>query len=181
VNAADIALLTVIALSALVGLLRGFVVEVLSLVVWVVAFWLAFRFGESASGIFNAWVETPSARLFLGYTALFVGALVVGGWGIWLIGKLVKSTGLSGTDRLLGLLFGTARGAALCCLIVLMMGFTPLPQDPWWAQSQLIPRFTEGAQWMRDWLPEAAAAHVNFEALPSSPVPAKPTAPPAAG
>ena len=166
-NAADVALLSVIALSCLIGLWRGFVVEVMSLVVWIAAFWFAFAYGDSASALFAGVVETPSARLFLGYATLFFAALVLGAMATWLIGKLVKTTGLSGTDRLLGLGFGAARGAALCCLFVLVLGFTPLPQDPWWAQSRLLPTFSAGAQWLQGWLPAAVAEHVQLE-LPTS-------------
>jgi len=170
-NAADVALLAVIALSCAVGMWRGFMVEVMSLAVWVAAFWLAFTFGEAAAAMFVAVVEAPSARLFLGYTALFLGALAIGGLATWLIGKLVKSTGLSGTDRLLGLGFGAARGVALCCVAVLVLGFTPLPKDPWWSGSRLLPSFTAGAEWMRGWLPEAVASHVDLQSLPSLPDP----------
>ena len=119
----DIVLLAILGLSALVGLWRGFVVEVMSLAVWVAAFWLAFAFGDNVAALFEQAVQSPSARLFLGYAVLFIGALIVGGLATWLMGKLVQSTGLSGTDRLLGLGFGLLRGAALCCVLVLLFGF----------------------------------------------------------
>ena len=159
----DIVLLAILGLSALVGLWRGFVVEVMSLAVWVAAFWLAFAFGDDVSALFEASVESPSARLFLGYAMLFVGALIVGGLATWLMGKLVQSTGLSGTDRILGLGFGLLRGAALCCVLVLLMGFTPMPQDTWWRNSRVLPSFQVGAEWMRAWLPQAVAERVHFD------------------
>ena len=162
---ADIALLTIVGLSTLVGLWRGFVVEVMSLAVWVAAFWLAFAFGDDAAALFEGTVQAPSARLFLGYAMLFVGALMVGGLATWLMGKLVKSTGLSGTDRLLGLVFGLLRGAALACVLVLLLGFTAMPRDPWWRESRLLPHFQAGAEWLRAWLPGAVAQHVDFRAL----------------
>ena len=165
----DILLLAVVGLSAIVGLWRGFVVEVMSLVVWVAAFWLAFAYGDDAAGIFAGHVDSPSARLLLGYALLFIGALVVGGLATWLIGKLVQSTGLSGTDRILGLGFGLLRGVALGCVLVLVMGFTPLPQDGWWQQSRVLPVFERGAEWMRAWLPHAVAQHIRFDALPDLP------------
>jgi membrane protein required for colicin V production len=158
----DIVLIAILAISTLVGLWRGFVVEVMSLAVWIAAFWLAFAFGDDAAALFDGLVEAASARLFLGYAMLFVTALMVGGLATWLMGKLVKSTGLSGTDRILGLGFGLLRGAALACVLVLLMGFTPMPQDAWWQQSRLLPGFQRGAEWLRSWLPEAVTQYVNF-------------------
>jgi len=165
---ADIALLTVVGLSTIVGLWRGFVVEVMSLAVWIAAFWLAFAFGDEVATLFEGTVQAASARLFLGYAVLFVSALLVGGLATWLMGKLVKSTGLSGTDRLLGLLFGLLRGVALACVLVLLLGFTPMPQDLWWKESRLLPQFQRGAEWLRTWLPDAVSQHIQFE-MPTLP------------
>jgi len=181
---ADIALLTIVGLSTLVGLWRGFVVEVMSLAVWVAAFWLAFAFGDEAATLFEGAVQAPSARLFLGYAMLFVGALMVGGLATWLMGRIVKTTGLSGTDRLLGLVFGLLRGVALACVLVLLLGFTPMPQDAWWRESRLMPSFQRGAEWLRGWLPAQVAQYVNYSALlPPLPgigdnAPREPDAPP---
>jgi membrane protein required for colicin V production len=161
-NWADIALLAILGLSTLVGLWRGFIVEVMSVAVWVAAFWLAFTYGDAAALLFESVVEAPSARLLLGYASLFALALAVGGLATWLMGKLVKSTGLSGTDRLLGLLFGLVRGYALGAIAVLLAGFTALPGDAWWEQSRVIPGFQRGAEWLRARLPESVAQEVNF-------------------
>jgi membrane protein required for colicin V production len=158
----DIALLAVLALSSLVGLWRGFVVEVMSLAVWIAAFWLAFVFGDETSALFAGVVDVPAARLFLGYASLFFGALLVGGLVTWLMGRIVKSTGLSGTDRLLGLGFGLMRGVVLASLFVLLLGFTPLPQARDWTDSRVLPGFMVGAEWLRAWLPAEVAGHVRL-------------------
>lgn len=178
----DIALLAILGLSTVVGLWRGFIVEVMSVAVWVAAFWLAFAYGDAAALLFEGVVEAPSARLLLGYALLFTLALAVGGLATWLMGKLVRSTGLSGTDRLLGLVFGAARGYALGVVAVLLAGFTALPGDPWWEQSRVIPAFQSGAEWMRTHLPAAVAEQVNFSpvielALPPATAPANAQAP----
>lgn len=167
---ADITLLVILGLSTLVGIWRGFVVEVMSLLVWGAAFWLAFVFGDEAGAMFDGLVQAEAARMFLGYGALFFAALILGGLATWLMGRLVRSTGLSGTDRLLGLGFGLLRGAALGCVLVLVFGFTSLPQEAWWRESRLLPGFQRGAEWMRGWLPQAVARHVRFE-LPPLPDP----------
>lgn len=166
-NWADLVLLAIVALSAAFGLWRGFVVEVLSLLIWAAAFWLALQFGEPVSALFAGRIDSPSARLFLAYALLFIGALLAGGLLTWLIGKLIKATGLSGTDRMLGLLFGLLRGGALGCLLVLLLGFTALPREAWWQQSRLLPTFERGAVWLLALMPESAAAHVDFHPGPS--------------
>ncbi|MCX7557577.1 CvpA family protein [Xanthomonadaceae bacterium JHOS43] len=166
----DIVLLAILGLSAVVGLWRGFISEVMSLAVWVAAFWLAFVFGLTVAGLFEAHVDAPTARWLLGYAAVFLLALVVGGLLTWLIGKLVKSTGLSGTDRVLGLGFGLLRGAAVACALVLVAGFTPLPQEAAWRDSRVVPGFERGAEWMKGWLPEALAERLSFDPMQAIPL-----------
>jgi len=164
-SAVDWMLLGVVALSALMGAMRGIVVEVLSLVVWIAAFWLAFAYGAEVAGLFFAQMHDPAARLLVAYAAVFIAALIVGSLVTWLIGKLVRTVGLGGVDRLLGLLFGVVRGCALACVLVLLLGLTALPREPSWHASPLIPQFQHGAEWMKAWLPASAAQHVNFEAV----------------
>lgn len=164
-SAVDWMLLAVVALSALMGAMRGIVVEVLSLVVWIAAFWLAFGYGAEVAALFFAQMHDPAARLLVAYAAVFIAALIVGSLVTWLIGKLVRTVGLGGIDRLLGLLFGVARGLALACVLVLLLGLTALPREPSWHASPLIPEFQRGAEWMKAWLPASAAQHVNFEAV----------------
>jgi membrane protein required for colicin V production len=159
----DWLLLGVLGLSALLGAMRGLVVEVLSLVVWVAAFWLAFMYGAQIAPLFAGQVQDAAMRLFLAYALVFIAALIAGGLVTWFVGKLVQSVGLGGVDRLLGLLYGLLRGVALGCVLVLVLGFTKLPQETQWRDSPLLPQYQRGAEWMKDWLPGAVAEHVNYE------------------
>ena len=151
----------VLAVSMAIGLWRGFVVEVLSLTVWVAAFWLAIAFGAQAAGLFTG-VGAASAQLFLGYASVFLGVLLLGGLVTWAIGKLIANTGLSATDRVLGLGFGLARGVVLACVAVMLLGFTPVPRDDWWTQSRFMPSVQQGALWMAGFLPPVAAQELFF-------------------
>ena len=101
-------------------------------------------------------------RLAAPLAILIIGVLLVGGLVTYLIGELVVRTGLSGTDRLLGTVFGAARGVLLVAVLVLMAGLTPLPQDLWWQQSELIGYFEEAAIWLRELLPEDVAERFQF-------------------
>lgn len=166
-NFADIAILIVIGLSAVVSLFRGLVNEVLSLAAWVVAVWVAFTFTGPVASLFAGLVATPSVQLGLAFLVLLLGTLLLGGILNFLIGKLVESTGLSGTDRMLGVLFGIARGIAIITVLVVVAGLTPVPRDPWWQQSAFLPRFERLAHWAIGWLPPKVAGRFNYGPAPA--------------
>lgn len=169
----DLVLLAIVGVSALAGLWRGLIGEVMALVVWAAAFWLAIGFGPQVAELYAGVVDTPTARWLLGYASVFLLVLAIGGLVTWVVRKLVRSTGLSGSDRVLGLGFGLLRGAAVACVLVLVAGFTPLPQEASWQQSQLVSGFERGARWLQGWLPQVVAEHVSFDpALLALPIPA---------
>ena len=136
----DYAILGTILISILVGALRGFIKEVLALAIWALAFVVAYRFSGNVAELMEAQVSVPSARLAMGFAGLFLMVLVLGGLLVYLVGRLVETTGLSGTDRLLGGVFGAARGLAIIVSFLLVAGLTPIPADPWWKESSMIQR-----------------------------------------
>ncbi len=173
----DYLLLAIIVLSVLIGLWRGFLREFISLATWVAAFVIAFLFAEEASLYLVPYIGVPSARAVLAFGGLFLVTLILGGLINVLIGQLVRSTGLSGTDRLIGFVFGGVRAAALIAVLILLAILTPLPEDPWWQESALIPYFEPLAVWLRDQLPARFAEPFVFPGeLPAG----EPTVPPPA-
>jgi membrane protein required for colicin V production len=163
-NGADYCILVALALSVGMGLWRGFIGEVLALACWVAAFWVAWQFGDKLALQFTA-VALPSARLVLGYALCFVGVLIAGALVSYVMRKLIAGSGLSGSDRMLGMVFGLLRGLALVTLTVLLLGFTPLPRDPWWKQSQLLPSFQRGAEWLSARLPPEVTRYLDLRGL----------------
>ena len=159
----DYAILAVIAVSVLVGALRGFIREVFSLLVWAAAFVVAYHFSGDVADLMADAVTLPSARTAMGFAGLFIAVLLVGGLLNYLLGKLVASTGLSGTDRLLGGVFGAVRGLALVVAVLLVAGFTPIPADPWWKQSATIARLMPLVDWCAEWLPERVSDYLDFD------------------
>lgn len=159
----DYAIIAVIAISTTVGVLRGFIKEVFSLVVWAAAFFVAYYFAGDVAELMKDAVTLPSARTAMGFAGLFIAVLLVGGLINYLLGRLVESTGLSGTDRLLGGVFGAARGLVLVIAVLLVAGFTPIPADPWWKDSPTIQRMIPLVEWASGFLPPKVHEHLDFE------------------
>jgi membrane protein required for colicin V production len=158
----DLLIIGIIVLSAVISLVRGFIQEAFSLATWIAAFWLAWFAFRPLSVQFEPWVEVPSIRLGLAFVAILLIVLVIGAIINHFLKLLVNSTGLSGTDRLLGVFFGAGRGVVVVGIIVLLAGLTAFPQDPWWRESQFIPYFKELALWMKGLLPPDIAGKFNY-------------------
>jgi membrane protein required for colicin V production len=146
----DWAIIAIIVISCLISLKRGFVKEALSLVTWIIAGVVAWMFGGSLAQHLTEFIQMPSARIIAGCAILFVATLMVGALVNFLISELVRVTGLSGTDRFLGMVFGAARGALLVVVLTGLLSLAPVQQDPWWQQSSLIPHFLLVADWSKN-------------------------------
>ncbi len=93
----------------------------------------------------------PSLRYLAAFAILFVCTLIVGSVVNFLIVQLVRITGLSAIDRLLGVMFGICRGVLIALLILIFLPkIIPVEQDPWWQQSRLIPRVLVLENWSRE-------------------------------
>jgi len=158
----DVAILIIIGLSAVISVLRGFVREALSLLAWILAFWVAFAFHQHLASVFTPYIDAPSLRLISAFALLFVVTLIIAAVINNLVAKLVKKSGLSGTDRVLGIFFGIARGGIVVAILVLLAGLTPIPADPWWRESIFIIHFQNMALWLRDFLPPDIASNFRY-------------------
>jgi membrane protein required for colicin V production len=149
----DIGILVIIGISALLSLLRGMVREVLSLAAWVVAFFVARTFNPVAAGWVAGVVSVPSAQYVLGFGLLFFATLLAMGIINYVLAKIVAATGLTATDRMLGVVFGVLRGAGVVVLLVFLASFTPMTRDPWWTGSMFVPKLLPAANWLRAKIP----------------------------
>jgi membrane protein required for colicin V production len=144
----DWAILIVIGLSAGMSLLRGFVREALSLAGWILAFFVAKGFYQEFSTLLQTYIETPSLRYAVAWASLFILTLTISGLINYLLGQLIEKAGLSGMDRIMGMAFGALRGVLLASVaVILMREFTPVQQDKWWTQSQLVPHVEKLGGW----------------------------------
>jgi len=148
----DYSIIGIILISAVIGLFRGFIKESFSLVIWAIAIWVGLTFSRTFS-VFIDFIKSPSARIIVAFVILFLITLILGALISYLLGELVKKTGLTGSDRFAGMIFGITRGLIVVSIIVMLAGLTPLPEDPWWKESVLIPPFQSLAVWLRDLMP----------------------------
>ncbi len=167
---ADALIVLAIATSVLIGLLRGFVVEAMALLVWALAIGASLWFAQDLTYWLEGTIETTSARIFFAYALIFVGTLLLGAVVTWVLRKFVQGVGLGSADRLLGGAFGVARGLVLIVVVVLMLGLTPFPRDAWWRESQLLPHAVRMAEMARAWLPEPIAAQIRLDGSEAPPL-----------
>ena len=158
----DLTILGILTLSVIVSLFRGLIREVLSLVIWIGAFWLAWTFVDQGATWLQPFIDLPSARHLLSFIALFLAALIVGGLINYLVGKVITKTGLGPTDRFFGMFFGLARGVLAVTLLILFLQATPLSQDPWWKESKMTPHFGKLANWVKEQMPDDLADYFSF-------------------
>lgn len=156
-NLFDWIIIAIVAVSGLISIWRGFVKEAISLATWVAAFWIALVFAPGLATILPGSLESPMLRWTIAAVSLFMATLLVGGLANFLVSSLVERTGLSGTDRSLGTVFGILRGVVIVALIVLVAGGTTVDGEPWWQGSSLRPWFDPLADWMRESYPAERA------------------------
>ena len=150
-NWADWVILGIVLISSLMSLRRGFVREAISLATWVAAFVIGRLFYEVLADIIAGYFDAaPSVHQLVAFLILFIATLIVGNLIGSLFASLIKLTGLSATDRVLGVGFGALRGGLVVVIMLVLLKMTPAIEDPWWRESQLIPHFLVMETWSRD-------------------------------
>jgi membrane protein required for colicin V production len=149
-NAADWAIIVILGLSIVLSLWRGFIREAASLLGWVAAFIIANMFVTEMATLLSQWIANVTGRYVAAYALLFAGTLVVVGILGNIGAQLVKATGLTLLDRLLGTAFGFARGIIIVLVLVYLLRQLAPPQNlVWLDQAQLMPHVDMLGQWVQ--------------------------------
>ena len=145
----DYILILILLISTAISLFRGFLKEAISLAAWVIAVWVAWRFGGSVAAGLEGSIDSMTARIWAARGMLMIVVLVGGGLFNWLVSFLLQKSGLSGTDRAIGMLFGFARGVVLAGVLVAVLQVAGYDSAAWWGESKLIPYAAPVADMLR--------------------------------
>ncbi len=157
----DFVLLAILAISVVLGLLRGLLKEVLSLVAYASAFLAAIWWGPTVSEWLTQWISQPFVSMALSYLGVFIVVLLAIGVINMTLASLLSKTGLTPADHGLGAMFGLLRGVLFVLVLVILAGYTPLPEEPWWKNAMFSKQVVSVVQQIKlrlpppinEWLP----------------------------
>lgn len=158
----DYIALGILGLSALIGLLRGIVREVLSLVAYGVAFVSAVWWGPRVNDWMLAYIDNSLLRTVAAYCSIFLIVLILIGLLNMALGALLDRAGLTPADHGLGAVFGTLRGVLIILALVGLAGYTELPQEPWWQEARTSAAAVHGFQQFKALLPPSLAQMLPY-------------------
>jgi membrane protein required for colicin V production len=162
---ADVLILVVLLGSTLIGLLRGFVREAVSLVFWIAAIWAAWHFGRLVEPHLGGLLADPNVAPWVGRLVVLVLVLLIGWIAGMLLGYLTRSMGLGPLDRVIGLLFGIVRGMVLVGLMIIGAELLHLNHEEWWNRSKLVPYGETAGDWLRAMVGERGEPWAKLERL----------------
>ncbi len=159
----DYAALLIVGFSVLLSVMRGAVREVLALLSWVVAFWVANIYTVQLAPLLPNGIPDESLRLLAAFVILFLVALLLMSLLTIAMSELVKTIGLGLLDRGLGALFGLARGGLIVMVLVLLAGLTSVPRQRYWRNAMFSAPLEALAMNLKPWLPEGLSRRINYD------------------
>jgi len=159
----DYAVLVVIGVSVLISVMRGALREVMAIGSWIGSACLAAYFAPAVATLLPAQLSNPGLRLAAAFAAILLLGLLLFALLTLGLSRLLRKSGLTGTDRVLGALFGLARALVILVCLTLAAGLTRLPREPAWRNAVLSPPLEALALAVRERLPRALAARIGYD------------------
>jgi membrane protein required for colicin V production len=158
----DYAIIGLVSFGLIIGFLRGFSLEVFSLIFWMLAILIGLSFSREFSVFLESTISKSLPKITASFALLFLITLTVGVLIRMLLGELINKPDLTFVDRLGGMMFGLVRSMLFGVVLVMLAGLTALPDDLWWKESKLLPPFQIGAIWLRDHIPSGLAEYIHY-------------------
>ena len=162
---ADVLILFVMLGSTLIGVLRGFVREAVSVAFWILAIWASWKIGPAIEPHLGGLLADPNIAPWVGRLVILLLVLLVG----WVVGMLLsyftRSLGLGPMDRIVGLLFGIMRGMVLVGLLIIGGELLHMNHEEWWNRSKLVPYGETVGDWLRAMVGEKGEPWAKLERL----------------
>ncbi len=159
----DYVVLTIIGLSIVLSVMRGLLREVLAILGWVAAFYVAKTYTNQILPMMPADIPTESLRILAAFLVLFLATLLVASLLAIALSAIFKKIGLGWLNRLLGAVFGLARGLLIVCVLVFLAGLTNIPKDARWRNAMFNAPIEALVISMLPWLPISIAKHVKYD------------------
>ena len=140
---------------ALLGVKRGFVKSLMTLVVWLAAFLFATLFKNELAGFFMKVTPNPSYQSSFSFASIFIVVLIIGALVNYLLSSMVDKKGLGLLDRAAGLIFGLFCGILIFTFLVYLLTFTPVRQYSDWQNATLVSGFSQIASTIKTKVPMA--------------------------
>ena len=161
----DVLILVVLVGSTVIGALRGFIRESVSVVFWILAIWGAWQFGPVIEPHLGGLLADPSIAPWVGRLVILVLILLVGWVAGMLLSYFTRSMGLGPLDRAIGVLFGVVRGMVLVGLMIIGAELLHMNQEEWWGRSKLVPYGEAVGDWLRAMVGERGEPWAKLERI----------------
>ena len=159
----DYVVLAIIGLSIILSVMRGFFREALAILGWVAAFVTAKTYANQILPMMPENIPTESLRILAAFLVLFFATLLVATLLAIALSSVFKKMGLGWLNRLLGAIFGLARGVLIVCIVVFLAGLTELPNDARWRNAMFSAPLEALVISMLPWVPISIAKHVKYD------------------
>lgn len=155
--------LAIIGISIIVSMMRGAFKEMLAIIGWLVAFYVAKTYSSVLSPMLPQDIPTEALKTLAAFLILLIAVLFINSLLSIAISSIISKVGLGWLNRLLGIVFGFAKGVLIVCVLVFLAGLTSLPKERMWTDAMLSSPLEVLVKSTFPWLPYSVTKHVKFD------------------